>query len=367
MKVPFLDLVAQSQSLQPALREAFDGVLSEAGFVGGRRNADFEAAFAQYAGASHCIGVGNGTDALEIVLEGLALPPGSEVVVPANSFIASSEAVSRAGHRVVFADVDATYTLDVKDVARRLTDRTAAIVLVHLYGMPCDVPALQALADQHGLVLLEDCAQAHGAEHAGRRVGSFGRAAAFSFYPGKVLGAFGDAGAITTSDAALAQRCRQIANHGRTSKYEHDFEGRNSRLDALQAAVLSIKLPHLPAWLDRRREVARLYDEGLAGLSWLVPPVLVPDRLAAFHLYVVRVPDRARLAQHLADAGVQTGVHYPVALPQLAAYRDRQQPPTPNATAWADEVLSLPIGEHLDDDQVQHVVDRVRSYRPAGR
>lgn len=364
MKVPFLDLAAQYHTLKAPLDWAVAEVLDEAAFVGGHRVAFFEREFAQYLRVSHCVGVGNGTDAIEIALEALALPHGSEIIVPANTFIATAEAVTRAGHCVVFADVDETYTLDPNDVRRRVTERTAALLPVHLYGQPCDMVALNQVAAEHSLALVEDCAQAHGAEFAGRKVGSFGSVAAFSFYPGKILGAFGDGGAITTDDSGVSELCRKIANHGRTSKYEHEFEGRNSRLDGLQAAVLRVKLAHLDLWVARRREVAAIYDEGLADVAWLTRPAVRPDRLHAFHLYVVRVPQRDALAKHLRECSVQTGVHYPVALPKLAAYRHLRQSATPNAMSWDDELLSLPMGEHLTDQQVHHVIDSVRCYMP---
>ncbi len=362
--IKFLDLQSQYQSIRPEIDAAIADVILRSSFVGGEDVSEFERGFAAYQGVSHCVGVGNGTDAIEIVLEALALPRGSEVIVPANSFIASSEAVTRAGLRVVFADVDQrTYTLDPADVRRRITAKTSAIVAVHLYGQPCDMDELLAIASAHHLELVEDCAQAHGAEYRGRRVGGLGHAGTFSFYPGKNLGAYGDGGAITTNDPQLAKRCRMIANHGRVDKYNHEFEGRNSRLDGLQAAILRVKLRHLDAWVEHRNEVARSYSEGLAGVGDLVLPTTGANRRHAFHLFVVRSGRRDALAQYLKTQEIQTGVHYPIALPKLSAYAHLEQGREPAfAVASAGTLLSLPMGEHLDGSQVNEVCAAIRAF-----
>jgi dTDP-4-amino-4,6-dideoxygalactose transaminase len=362
--IKFLDLRGQYDSIRNEIDAAIARVIDKAAFIGGEEVSAFEREFAGYLGAAHCVGVGNGTDALEISLEALGLPPGSEVIVPANSFIASSEAVTRAGLRVVFADVDPhTYTLDPDDVSRRVTPRTSAIVAVHLYGRPCEMDSLVTLAVRRRLALVEDCAQAHGAEYRGRRVGTFGRVGTFSFYPGKNLGAYGDGGAIVTDDAGLARRARMIANHGRVDKYNHEFEGRNSRLDAIQAAILRAKLPHLDAWVSTRNRVARAYLAELAGVGDLVLPELGEGLHHAFHLFVVRTAHRDALARHLAGAGIQTGVHYPVALPRLAAYGYLgTSDDTPIASAMADSVLSLPMGEHLREGDVAETGRAIREF-----
>ncbi len=362
--IRFLDLAAQYREIRPEIDRAIETVIADSAYIGGRHVATFEQQFAQVAGAAHCIGVGNGTDALEIAIEALALPPGSEVIVPANSFIASAEAVSRCGHRVVFADVDpATYVIDVATVRARLTPRTRAIVAVHLYGHPCDMEALTAFAREHRLAVIEDCAQAHGALCHGRPVGGWGDVGAFSFYPGKNLGAYGDGGAITTQRDDLARRCRMIANHGRVAKYEHEFEGRNSRLDGLQAAVLSAKLPHLPAWTQRREAVAEVYGHGLQGVGDLVLPVRRAWARPVHHLYVVRTAHRDALRQHLAQQEIETGIHYPTALPKLQAYRHlAAQGDAPFCCAVDGTLLSLPIGEHLSAADAQAVVAAVRGY-----
>jgi dTDP-4-amino-4,6-dideoxygalactose transaminase len=362
--VKFLDLAGQYETIKDDVDRAIARTIRDSSFIGGPDLPAFEEEFARFQGASHCVGVANGTDAIEIALEALDLPAGSEVLVPANSFIASSEAVSRAGHKVVFCDVDPrTYTIDVEDAAARLTEKTAAILCVHLYGQPCDMEALLSLGREKGLRVIEDAAQAHGAEYSGRRVGAIGDIGTFSFYPGKNLGAYGDAGAIVTDDEALAVRCRMIANHGRIAKYDHEFEGRNSRLDGLQAAILRAKLPHLDGWVDRRNAVARRYLDGLARLDGLTLPFVGNDVRHAFHLFVVRTQERDRLKKHLSEDGIETGIHYPIALPDLAAYAHLRNGETRlRASALAPTLLSLPIGEHLSDDDVDRVVGSVRSF-----
>lgn len=362
--IKVLDLAAQYRSIQAEIDAAIRDVIAEAAYIGGPRIAAFERAFAAYQQAEHAVGVANGTDAIEIALEALALPAGGEVIVPANSFIASSEAVTRTGLRVVFADVDPThYTLDVADVRARITPRTVAIVAVHMYGHPCDMDGLLAIAREHGLRIVEDCAQAHAAEYRGRRVGAIGDVGAFSFYPGKNLGAYGDAGAILTNDGELAMRCRRIANHGRVAKYHHVFEGRNSRLDGLQAAILHVKLGHLDGWTARRRVIAARYRAGLASVPDLVLPGHAGEVAHAYHHFVVRSSRRDALAHALEEQGIQTGVHYPIALPKLEAYAYLGQADAPfRASAMDTQLLSLPTGEHLTDAEVDAVIAAVREF-----
>lgn len=362
--IKFLDLHAQYRSIQPEIDAAIADVIARTAFIGGPDVAAFEKAFATYQQVAHCVGVANGTDAIEIALEALNLPKGSEVIVPANSFIASSEAVTRSGLRVVFADVDpATYTLDIADVRRRVSETTSAIIAVHLYGHPCRMEDLLELANEHDLKIIEDCAQAHGAEYRGRRVGGLGDVATFSFYPGKNLGAYGDGGAITTNDEALARRCRMIANHGRTGKYDHQFEGRNSRLDALQAAILKAKLGHLDGWVDRRNELARTYAIELAGVGDLCLPALPQDCRHAFHLFVVRTDRREVLAAFLKARGIDTGTHYPIALPKLEAYDYLGQAAEDMFANRSDAtLLSLPIGDHLEVRDVREVAEAVKAF-----
>ena len=370
--VKFLDLAAQFTSIETEVREAIDRVISESAFVSGKYAHTFEEEFRAYHGAKHCVGVGNGTDALELAIEALELPPGSKILVPANSFIASSEAVTRVGHRVRFVDCDpGNYTVSTHALEASLCEGVAAIMPVHIYGHPCDMDAVLGFARTHELRVIEDCAQAHGAEFRGRRVGTLGDIAAFSFYPGKNLGAYGDAGGVVTNDDGLARRVRMLANHGREDKHIHEFEGRNSRLDGLQAAVLSVKLRHLDSWIDARRSVAAQYDRGLVDLPWIQCPPEESWARHAYHLYVVRTDVRDALQSHLAKAGIQTGIHYPTALPDHLAYDYlAQQALAPVACRYASSLLSLPIGEHLSMPDIDKVIQAVRGFQghvPSGK
>jgi len=362
--IKFLDLKAQYATIKTEIDTAIQDVIAKSNFIGGEYVEEFEKEFAEYCQVEHCIGVANGTDALEIAIESLNLPLGSEIIVPANSFIASAEAVTRQGHKVVFADCDSeSYFISVKDIQKRITQKTKAIIAVHLYGHPCDMDALKALAEEHALFLIEDCAQSHGAEYKGKRVGSIGDISTFSFYPGKNLGAYGDGGAITTNNIDLARKCRMIANHGRIAKYDHEFEGRNSRLDGLQAAILLVKLNHLPLWTEKRIAVAEYYLRELQDVHQLTLPVRQVWAKQVYHLFVIRSPKRDELAKFLANKGIQTGVHYPTSLPKLKAY---------NYTCQASEeifanktdttLLSLPIGEHLSEQDIAYVVSAIKEY-----
>lgn len=361
--VKFLDLQGQYRSMAAEMDSAIRDVIESASFIGGPQIRAFEEAFAAYQGAQHCVGVANGTDALEIALEALDLAHGSEVIVPANSFIASSEAVTRAGLQVVFVDNDDNYTISVEAARRALSPRTSAIIAVHLYGQPANMDELVPLARERGIAIIEDAAQAHGAEWRGQRVGALGDIGTFSFYPGKNLGAYGDAGAIVTQHASLADRCRMVANHGRRDKYDHLFEGRNSRLDTLQAAVLGVKLSHLDEWTSRRQEVARVYDAELGGIQDLVLPSRHPAARHVYHLYVVRTARREALQTFLSCRGIQTGVHYPIALPKLEAYRHLGAwDPSWRANTWDATLLSLPIGDHMTTADARAVSEVIREF-----
>lgn len=362
--IKFLDLKKQYAQIKPEVDAAIAKVVQEASFIGGLEVANFEKQFAAYQQAEHCVGVGNGTDALEIALSALDLPRGSEVLVPANSFIASSEAVTAAGLRVVFCDIDPlNYTVSIEDARRCITTKTKAIIAVHLYGHPCDMRSILDLASEYDLKVVEDCAQAHGAEFNGVRIGALGDIGAFSFYPGKNLGAYGDGGALVTNDAALAKRCRMLANHGRVDKYDHQFEGRNSRLDALQAAVLNVKLPYLDRWTQRRIDVAEMYLSGLSGIKNLILPVRASWAKQVYHLFVVRTACRDELRSYLKEHGIETGVHYPVALPKLQAYEYLGQDVNHFQACKQDsELLSLPMGEHLEDIEVKAVIETVHEF-----
>lgn len=362
--VKFLDLVTQYQTIKQEIDTAISDVISKSAFIGGEYVQTFEKEFAEYCDAKFCIGVGNGTDALEIAIESLNLPQSSEIIVPANSFIASSEAVTRQGHKVVFADCDPqSYVISIDDLEKRITKKTKAIMAVHLYGHPCDMEVLETLANRHGLYIIEDCAQAHGAEYKGQKVGSIGHVASFSFYPGKNLGAYGDGGAITTNDETIAKKCRMIANHGRISKYNHEFEGRNSRLDGLQAAILSVKLKRLHEWTEKRIAVADYYLKNLKNVKEIILPVRQDWAKQVYHLFVIRTEKRDELKAFLADEGVQSGIHYPISLPKLHAYSYVEQD---NDDMFANQtdtkLLSLPIGEHLNIQDLEKVVTAIKEF-----
>ncbi len=362
--IKFLDLQKQYLAIKDEVDLAIGDVINRSAFIGGDYVKQFENGFAAYQGARYCVGVGNGTDAMEIAIESLGLPEQSEIIVPANTFVATSEAVTRSGHRVVFCDCNSgNYTISLDDLKKRINAKTGAVVPVHLYGHPCDMDGVMAIAREHGIEVIEDCAQAHGAEYKGKRVGMFGRISSFSFYPGKILGAYGDGGAILTDDEQLAARCRMIANHGRLKKYDHEVEGRNSRLDGLQAAILSVKLKHIDEWIDRRIAVADFFRRHLAKTDAIVLPEEEEWAKAVYHLFVIRTEHRDGLRAFLGDRGVQTGIHYPVALPKLSAYQFLgQEGENFFANRVDSQLLSLPMGEHLEPQELQRVVELVLEF-----
>jgi dTDP-4-amino-4,6-dideoxygalactose transaminase len=355
--VPLLDLARQHAPLRDELRAAVGRVLASEAYVGGPEVEAFEAELAAWHGVPHCLGVANGTDAIVVALKALGVGPGDEVLTTALSFFATAEAISLAGATPVFCDIDpGTANLDAARLDGLVTKRTRAIVPVHLYGQPADMDAIGAVARRHGLAVVEDCAQAIGAAWRGRKVGTFGDLACLSFYPSKNLGAFGDAGAVLARDPALARRCRALANHGGTRKYEHEVVGLNSRLDAIQAAVLRVKLPRLERWNAERGDLARLYRARLEGL----PVELLETRAEAghvHHLLVVRVQERDRVLASLRAAGVLADVHYPQALPFVSAYAALQHRPEdfPHARDHTARCLSLPLFPGLRPDEADRV------------
>jgi dTDP-4-amino-4,6-dideoxygalactose transaminase len=362
MKVPFADLKVQYLSIKAEVDAAIASVIQDTAFVGGRYVQAFEQEFAKYCGTGHCIGCANGTDAIFLALHMLGIGSGDEVITAANSFIASSEGITMAGAKVVFADCDSrTYNISPADITAKITSRTRAILPVHLYGQPADMDAILSIARRHDLYVIEDAAQAHGAEITGRRPGQFGHCAAYSFYPGKNLGAYGDAGAVVTNDDALAKKIRQFANHGSATKYDHAFEGVNSRLDGIQAAVLSVKLPHLERWTETRRRAAKLYDQLLADVD-VVLPVVQDGFRHVYHLYAIRVANRDAFRTAMAERNVDAGIHYPIALPLLRAYAHLDHKPQdfPNAAGNASQLLSLPMFGDMTEAQVRYVAQVVR-------
>lgn len=362
--IKFLDLKSQYNTIKEDIDTAIHDVISNTAFIGGTYVKQFEQEFASYVQAHHAIGVANGTDALEIAIEALNLPQESEIIVPANSFISSAEAVTRSGHKVVFCDCNSDdYTISISSLKSKITSKTKAIMAVHLYGHPCDMDALQDLARDHDLKIIEDCAQAHGAEYKGKRIGAIGDVGAFSFYPGKNLGAYGDGGAIVTNNDGLAKKCRMIANHGRIEKYNHEFEGRNSRLDGLQAAILSVKLKHLDAWTAARINVANFYLEHLKSVSGIILPVREPWVKQVYHLFVIRTKKRDSLKEHLKENNIQTGIHYPISLPKLQAYEYLGQANDELFSNQVDsQLLSLPIGEHLKETCLKKITLLLKNF-----
>jgi dTDP-4-amino-4,6-dideoxygalactose transaminase len=357
LKIPFVDLGTQYQSMKDQIDNAIKNVINETAFIGGKYVTAFEEEYAAYIGSKHCIGVGNGTDGLYLAMKALDIGPQDEVIVPANTFIGTSEAVSMTGARVVFADCDPqTYTVTTETIGRAITPKTKAVIPVHLYGNPAPVLELREFADQKKLFLIEDAAQAHGAEYKDKRIGTFGHAAVFSFYPGKNLGAYGDAGCVVTNDDNLAKKIRMLANHGRVKKYDHEFEGQNSRLDGLQAAILSVKLKHLDRWTKQRRDLAKRYCKKLESLP-VALPVETKGGTHVYHLFVIRLNNRESVREYLESNGVKTGIHYPISLPELKAYRhlNLDMKNFPNSKEFAGEVLSLPMFPEMTEEQLDYI------------
>jgi dTDP-4-amino-4,6-dideoxygalactose transaminase len=362
MSVPFLDLKATYTTLQPQIDAAVKRVLDSGWYIGGAEVEAFEIDFARYVDATYCVGVANGLEALQLALMSVGVTPGSEVLVPAHTFIATWLAVTHCGAIPVPVDVRSdTYQLDHSLLAAAITPRTRAIVPVHLYGMPSEMDAVLEVSSSHRIPVVEDAAQAHGARFRGRRIGSHGAAVTWSFYPGKNLGAFGDAGAVTTNDDDVAARLRSLRNYGSTIRYVHEVKGFNSRLDPVQAAILRVKLGHLDSWNDRRRAIARRYQDELAATG-LGLPVERAHIESSWHLFPVRHGSRDRLREGLRSSGIETLIHYPVPPHRQGAYLDLQCPlgSFPVAESISEQVLSLPIGPAMTDDQVERVLSAVR-------
>jgi dTDP-4-amino-4,6-dideoxygalactose transaminase len=358
--VAFYDLKSAHADAAGAIEMAVQRVVASGYFVLGPELEQFEASWARACGTTHAIGVGNGLDAITLALIAAGVGPGDEVLVPGHTFIATWLAVEAAGATVVAVDVDpSTGLLDAEAAAAAVTPRTAAMVPVHLYGQPADMSALDHVASRHGLTVVEDAAQAHGATWTGRPAGSLGHAAAFSFYPSKNLGALGDGGAVTTNDDQLAERLRKLRNYGSAQRYRHDVVGVNSRLDEIQAAVLSAKLPYLAAWNARRTEQAGAYLEGLQG-SDVTLPVIDGRAVSAWHLFVLRHPRRDELQAELRARGIETLIHYPFPPHRAGAYAGRVHADVPASDAWAASCLSLPLGPGLRPDEVERVIAAVR-------
>jgi dTDP-4-amino-4,6-dideoxygalactose transaminase len=362
--IPLVDLAAAHAEVAEEVEAGFKRVIAETAFIGGTEVSAFEREYASFAGVPHCVGVANGTDAVELALRAVGVGPGSEVALPANTFVATAEAVARTGAGVVPVDVNPlTYLVDVDAALGAVSGRTRAIVPVHLYGQPADLDGVMALAARHNLVVIEDAAQAHGARYKGRRAGSIGHAAAFSFYPSKNLGAIGDGGLITTNHDDAAAKIRLLRNYGQRVKYHHSIAGTNSRLDTVQAAVLRIKLPHLDGWNAARRRHSDAYTSRLAGL--VQTPAIAAGIDHIFHLYVIETDQRDALQAALKARQIDTGIHYPVPahLQEACAPLGYRAGAFPATEAAASRILSLPMYAELSEAQIEHVADTIRGAR----
>ena len=362
--IPFGELKSQFSSIESEIRAAIDAVLESAWYIHGKQCGAFEAEFAAYTGTQHAIGVASGTEAIQLALMAAGVEPGDEVITAANTCVPTVAAISAASATPVLVDPDpATLTMAPDKIEAAITDRTRAIVPVHLYGHPCDMDPIRTVAKAHNLAVVEDCAQAHGTEYKGRRCGTFGIAGAFSFYPSKNLGAYGDGGAVTTNDAALAEQLRMLRNYGEERRYYHSCKGINSRLDEIQAAILRVKLKHLDAWNAARRERAEKYLDLLKDAP-LVLPHEAPWARHNYHLFVVRTPRRDALQQHLKERGIATLLHYPVPIHLQEAYADLHQHrgAFPEAEKACDEVLSLPMYAELPFDHIKQIAKAIHDF-----
>jgi dTDP-4-amino-4,6-dideoxygalactose transaminase len=364
MGIPLVDLKVQYRSLEGELNRAVQAVMERGDFILGGEVSEFEEEFAAFCGANYCVGMATGTDAIHLGLLACGIRQGDEVITAANSFIASASGISFSGAKPVFADIDPkTYTLDPASIEKAITPRTKALLPVHLYGQMCDMDAIMDIARRHSLKVVEDACQAHGAEWKGRRAGSFGNIAAFSFYPGKNLGAYGDGGAATTNDPAIADHLKMLRNYGQRVKYQHDFLAFNSRLDTMQAAILRVKLRHMEKWNEMRRQAATHYTEILAPKGVPTPSVS-PSAAHVFHIYAIRSKRRDELVKFLNGKGIGAGIHYPVAIPLQKAYCELGHQPGdfPHAEAACREELSLPMYPELTREQIEEVCAAVLEF-----
>lgn len=361
--IPFVDLGAQYRSIKNEIDKAIEQCIADGNFIKGKAVELFENRFADYLGAEYCLGCGNGTDALEIILSSLGIGPGDEVIVPALSWISTSEAVNNVGAEPVFVDINPlTYTINTDLIEEKITNKTKAIIPVHLYGCPADMNEIVRIAAMYKINVIEDCAQAHGAEYFDKKVGTFGIASAFSFFPSKNLGAFGDAGAIVTSNQHLYENARKISNHGQLkTKHEHSLIGRNSRLDSLQASILNIKLTHLDIWNLKRINIAAFYLKQLAANKKINLPQIQDNTKHVFHLFVIRCKNRARLAKILDEKKISWAVHYPTPLPFLEAYKYKKHKSSefPVSSKITNEIISLPMFPELSEYQLNIICNQI--------
>jgi dTDP-4-amino-4,6-dideoxygalactose transaminase len=363
MKVPFVDLHAQYLTIKQEIDTAIAETIKDSAYIGGNRVSKFESEFADWLGVNHFVACANGTDSIEILLDILGIGPGDEVIVPALSWISTSEAVGTRGATPIFVDIDASYCLNAAKIEQHITSRTKCIIPVHLYGHPADMETIMEIANRYHIYVLEDCAQAHGARINGKKVGTFGHCASFSFYPGKNLGAYGDAGGMATNDDRIAEKARMIANHGQPTKHTHLLEGRNSRMDGIQAAILSVKLAYLDEWTNQRRKIAAQYNE-LLQIDGVQAPIVSEYAHAVYHLYVVQCQDRHALQNVLTNQKIDTAIHYPTPLPLLDCYKPLMQDEQnfPVAMKACRQILSLPIYPEMTPGQVSQVAQAIQLY-----
>jgi dTDP-4-amino-4,6-dideoxygalactose transaminase len=365
MRIPFIDLRLQYENLKESIDAAIKRVIEDSSFIGGKYVTDFENEFARKYGVKNFISTANGTDSLYIIMRMLGIGPGDEVITVANSWISSSETITQCGAKPVFVDIDPVfYTIDENKIEEKINSSTKAIMPVHLFGQMCEMAKIKSIVDKHNLFLVEDCAQSHFSEFNGQRAGTFGIAGSFSFYPGKNLGAYGDAGGIIANDDTLAVNCKMFSRHGCLVKHDHKIEGINSRLDGLQAAVLSIKLNYIDEWTEKRIRHASLYSQLLTSNKNVIIPAVRPNTKHSFHLYVVRVKERQALQNHLKECGIETAIHYPAPLPFLPAYAylhsDKSEFPV--SYLYKDEILSLPLFPELLKGQIEYIVHSINRF-----
>jgi dTDP-4-amino-4,6-dideoxygalactose transaminase len=365
MNIPFVDLTAQYNSIKNNIDDAIANVIGDTAFIGGKYVKEFEKNFAELYGVKHCISCANGTDSLYILMKMMNIGAGDEVITVANSWISSSETISQTGATPVFVDVDPVYySMDVHKFEAAITSNTKALILVHLQGQMCDIELVKNICDKNNIVIVEDCAQSHFSEQNGKRSGTIGIAGSFSFYPGKNLGAYGDAGCIITNDDTLAEKCKMYANHGALVKHQHKIEGINSRLDGLQAAILNAKLPYILQWTEQRISNAAKYDEALKNISQVVTPKVRENTKHTFHLYVVQVEQREALMAHLKEKGIETVIHYPSPLPSLPcyAYLNTKEEDYKVSSTLQHKILSLPLYPELKEEQITYIADCIKEF-----
>jgi len=365
MRVDFIDLKGQYQEIKEEADHALKSVLEECAFAGGGFVKAFEEDFAPLSGVKYCAAVNSGTSALYLALLALEVGPGDEVIIPANTFFATPEAVSLCGATPVFVDCNEYYNIDPSGIEKAVGPRTKGIIPVHLYGQPAEMDSILAIAGKRDLFVLEDCSQAHLASYMGKPVGSFGIAGCYSFYPSKNLGAFGEGGAVVTNDEALYRKIQALKDHGSFTKYHHERIGTNSRMEGFQGAILSVKLKHLKDWTERRRRAAELYRLHLSGLREIILPKTLPGAEPVYHLFVIRHPKREELKGYLESRGIGTGIHYPIPCPMQKAYAHLNYPAGSliNSETWASQILSLPMNEQITEEQILYVCNSIRDFQ----